>query len=83
MSRSLLAPVRVVYWAIAAQDSPNGNAMIMMTRFKFRNSRYSYRRTKMLAGFYLVGEAGQGEASPQIAQLPPQMAKLLLQNICQ
>ena len=41
MSRTLLAQVRVVYRAqisIAAQASPNSNAMIMVTRFKFRTA---------------------------------------------
>ena len=53
----LLAHVRVVYRvqiAIAAQASPNGNAMIMMMRFKFRNSRYSYRATKLLDFTYYL-----------------------------
>ena len=41
MSLTLLAQVRVVYRAqisIAAQASPNSNAMIMVTKFKFRTA---------------------------------------------
>ena len=39
-----MSPRSVQGSAIAAQASPNGNAMIMM----MRNSRYSYRETKLL-----------------------------------
>ena len=61
-NNALLAQVRVVYRAqvaIAAQASPNGNAMITM-RFKFRNSRCYYRATKLLHCTYYLEYWGYG-----------------------
>ena len=55
-NNALLAQVRVVYRAqvaIAAQASPNGNAIITMI-FKFRNSRCYYRVTKLLDCTYYL-----------------------------
>ena len=56
-NNALLAQVHVVYRAeivIAAQASYNSNAMVMMMRFKFLNSRYSYRETKLLDCTYYL-----------------------------